>query len=130
MLRMRALLAALLFVASVVASFSAAANNWSSLFKNGPAEFFDDEDMQLFLGAARKTLDGAAVNQTVSWENPKSKHRGDFTVLKEFDWKGNACRQVRVRNEAQGRKSENSHNLCKVDGRWRLVAASQLKGKK
>src|SRR3954469_11309814 len=113
MLCMRALLAALLFVASAVASFGAAADNWASLFKNGPAEFFDDEDMQLFLGAARKTLDGAAVNQPVTWENAKSKHRGDFTVLKEFDWKGNACREVRVRNEAQGRKSDNTHSLCK-----------------
>ena len=123
---MRSLLAALL----AAASFSAAADNWAGLFKNGPAEFFDDEDMQLFLGAARKTLDGAALNETQSWENPKSKHRGDFTVLRQFDWKANACKEVRVRNEAQGRKSDNTHNLCKVDGRWRLVAASQLKTKK
>jgi surface antigen len=126
---MRSFIAALLAAACALASPLAAANNWSGLFKNGPAEFFDDEDMQIFLATARKALDGAAVNQTVSWENPKSKNRGDFTVLKQFEWKANTCREVRVRNEAQGRKSDNAHNLCKVDGRWRLVAPSQLKAK-
>ena len=122
---MRLFLAAVL----ILGSTAAAADNWGALFKNGPAEFFDDEDMQIFLAAARKTLDSGAVEQTLSWENPKSKHHGDFTVLKDSAWKGNPCRQVRVRNEAQGRKSDNTHNLCKVDGRWRLVSASQLKGK-
>jgi surface antigen len=123
---MRLLLAAALLVASSAAT----ADNWAALFKNGPAEFFDDEDMQLFLAGARKTLDEGAVDQVVAWENPKSKNRGDFTVLKQFEWKGNACKLVRVRNEAQGRKSENAHNLCKVEGRWRLVAPSQLKSRK
>ena len=123
---MRLLLAAAL----ALAASSAAADNWAALFKNGPAQFFDDEDMQLFLAGARKTLDEGAVDQTLAWENAKSKHKGDFTVLKTFEWKTNPCKQVRVRNEAQGRKSDNTHNLCKVDGRWRLVAASQLKSKK
>jgi len=123
---MRLLLAAALALAAT----GAAADNWAALFKNGPAQFFDDEDMQMFLAGARKTLDEGAVDQVIAWENPKSKHRGDFTALKTFEWKGNACKQVRVRNEAQGRKSENTHNLCKVEGRWRLVAASQLKSKK
>jgi surface antigen len=123
---MRLFLAAALLVAAPLA----AADNWSSLFKNGPAEFFDDEDMQMFLASARKTLDGAKVGESIAWENPKSRHRGDFTVLKDFEWKGNRCRQVRVRNEAQGRRSDNTHNLCSIEARWRLVSASQLKAGK
>jgi hypothetical protein len=31
-----------------------------------------------------------------------------------------------VRNEAQGRKGDNKLNLCKVEGKWRLLSASQL----
>ena len=119
-----------LAIALLVTAPLAAADNWAALFKNSPAEFFDDEDMQLFLGTARKALDGAALNETVSWDNPKSKHRGDFTVLKQFEWKNNPCKAVRVRNEAQGRKSDNTHNLCSIEGRWRLVSASQLKAAK
>src|SRR4051812_44350229 len=103
-----------LAIALLVAAPLAAADNWAALFKNGPAQFFDDEDMQLFLASARKTLDGGSVDQTLSWENPKSKHRGDFTVLKQFEWKNRSCKEVRVRNEAQGRKSENTHSLCMV----------------
>ena len=123
---MRLFLAAALLAAAPLA----AADNWAALFNNSPAEFFDDEDMQMFLATARKTLDGGKVGEPVSWENPKSRHRGNFTVLKDFDWKGKACRQLRVHNEAQGRKSDNTHNLCSIDGRWRLVATSQLKAKK
>jgi hypothetical protein len=30
-----------------------------------------------------------------------------------------------VRNEAQGRKGDNKLNLCKKDGKWRLLSSSQ-----
>jgi surface antigen len=126
---MRLFITGVLAAACALASPLAAANNWASLFKNSPAEFFDDEDIQMFLATARKTLDSGKVGETLAWQNPKSKNRGDFTVLKQFEWKGNPCREVRVRNEAQGRKSDNTHNLCSIDARWRLVAPSQIKAK-
>jgi hypothetical protein len=52
-----------------------------------------------------------------------------MTVLRSFESKGRPCKEVRVRNEARGRKSDNRNTLCKVDERWRLVGSSQLKGK-
>jgi hypothetical protein len=36
---------------------------------------------------------------------------------------------VKVHNEAQGRKGDNTFNLCQVDGKWRMLSASQLKKK-
>ena len=123
------LFTALLCAACVLAAPGAAAQNWINLLKNTPAEYFDDEDLRLFLDAARKTLDQAPDNQPVAWENPKSRNRGEMTVLRTFESKGNSCKEVRVRNESRGRKSDNRRILCKVDERWRLVSEAQLKGK-
>ena len=125
----RFLPAALLGAACALLSPGATAQNWVTLLKNTPAEYFDDEDLRLFLDAARKTLNEAPDNQPVAWENPKSRNRGEMTVLRSFESKGNACKEVRVRNESRGRKSDNSRTLCKVDERWRLMGSSQMKGK-
>ena len=106
---------------------SAMAQNWVGLLKNTAAERFDDEDLRLFMDNSRKALAEGKVGETSSWENPKTRARGDITVLRVFESKGRSCREVRVRNQAQGRKGDNTFNLCQVDGKWRLLSASQLK---
>jgi len=114
---MRALLAAAL----VLASTGACGAGFIGLLKGSPAEIFDDTDLHLFLNAARKTLDEGTENQSFAWQNPQTGHRGEFTVLSRFESKGRACKRVRVHNEAGGRKSNMSHNVCVVQGAWRLV---------
>jgi len=47
-------------------------------------------------------------------------------VLRSFESKGRPCKEVRVRNHAQGRKGDNKLSLCKVDEKWRRLSASQL----
>ena len=94
---------------------------FTGLLKGGPAELFDDTDLHLFLDAARKALDEGVENQSFAWQNPKNNHRGEFTVLKRFESKGRPCKQVRVHNEADGRKSNMRHNACIVNGTWRLM---------
>jgi surface antigen len=116
----------LVAIVLALAASAATAQNWIGLLKNTPAERFDEEDIRLFLDASRKALNEAAENQPQSWENPKTRARGEITVLKSFESKGRPCKEVRVRNEAQGRKGDNKLNLCKVDGKWRLLSASQL----
>ncbi len=113
---MKTILALVLLLAS-----TAAGAQFVALLKNSPAELFDDMDLRLFLDTARRALDEGAESQPMAWNNPDTGHRGDMTVLKSFQSDGRACRLLRVRNEAQGRKSDMQHNLCKVDGRWRLV---------
>jgi surface antigen len=105
----------------------ASAQNWVGILKNTPAERFDEEDLRLFLDASRKALNESPDNQTQSWENPKTRAHGDITVLRSFESKGLPCKEVRVRNEAQGRKGDNKLNLCKKDDKWRLVGTSQIK---
>jgi surface antigen len=110
-------------------AFPVAAQNWVGLLKNTPAERFDDEDLRLFLDTSRKALAEGKDNETMSWENPKTRARGDITVLRRFEWKTHPCREVRLNNEAQGRKGTSTLGLCQVDGKWRLLSSSQMKKK-
>lgn len=100
---------------------------YASLLRDSAAQRFDDEDLRLFLDNARKALNETPDNQTASWENPKTRHRGEVTVLRSFEAMGGRCKEVKVLNQAQGRKETNNFNLCQLDGKWRLVSASQLK---
>ena len=116
--------ALIVLLASLVAG-PALALNWVPLLKNSPAERFDEDDLQMFLAAARKTVNETPDNQTVSWENPDTKHHGDFTILKSFQKDGRSCKRVRVRNEADGRKASSVVDACQVGAKWRLIGAPQ-----
>ncbi len=113
--------------ALAIAALPVAAQNFHGLMKDTPAEKFNDVDMRLFNQAAAKALTEAALGETVSWENPVSRNRGDMKVLKVFTWKDNPCRQVRVRNQAGDRKASNALNVCRVSDKWRLVSPTELK---
>jgi len=113
------LLLALLFT---LLAAPAAAQNWVALLKNTPAERFDDEDLRLFMDNGRKALAEGKVNETASWENPKTRARGYIKVLRDFEHKKMPCREVEMHNEAQGRKNTSTLKLCQLDGKWRLLS--------
>lgn len=113
----------ILATAFVFFASPALAINWIPVLKNTPAERFDEEDLRLFLEAGRKALNDTPDNQSVTWENPATKAGGELTVLKSYESKGQACKSVRVRNHAEGRKNDVTLNACRVDNRWRLVGS-------
>ena len=115
-----------LILAAACAS-PALAQNWVGLLKNTPAERFDEEDLRLFMDAARKALDETPEKKPLLWENPKTRARGELTVLRSFESKGRPCKELRVRNEVPGRKGDTSLSFCSVEGKWRLLSASQKK---
>ena len=114
-------------LALAAASSAAAAQNWVGMLKNTPAERFDEDDLRIFMDAGRKALNDTPDNQSVTWENPQTKAGGEITVLRSFESKGRPCKDLRLRNQAQGRKGESKPTLCRVEGKWRLLSASQLK---
>ena len=120
---------ALLLVALAAGVFPAAAQNWTPLLKDTPAERFDEEDLRLFKEAARKTLESAPPGQVIAWDNPKTRRSGEFKLLREFKWKGLPCKEVQVRTEGDGRHNEAVRYACRKDGRWRLASPTQLKAK-
>ena len=117
----------LIGIAFAALSATASAQNWIGLLKNTPAERFDEEDIRLFLDVARKALDESPVGQTLSWDNPKTRARGELAVLRDFESKGRTCRDLRVRNEVPGRKGDTRLSFCKVEGKWRLLSGAQKK---
>jgi surface antigen len=120
----------ILVIAFAFFASPAFAVNWISVLKNTPAERFDEEDIRLFLEAARKTLNETPDNQPVTWQNPATKAGGELTVLKSYESKGQACKALRVRNQAAGRKNDVTLNACKVENRWRLVGSPSSSKKK
>jgi surface antigen len=124
---MKPLAAILLAAAAAAAAPAATAQNWVGLLKNTPAERFDEEDLRLFMDTARKALDGAAEKQPLAWENPKTRARGELTVLRSFESKGRPCKELRVRNEVPGRKGDTRLSFCRVEDKWRLLSAAQKK---
>ena len=113
----------ILVTAFALSASPAFAVNWISVLKNTPAERFDEEDIRLFLEAARKTLNDTPDNQSVTWQNPSTKAGGELTILKSYESKGQPCKAMRVRNQAAGRKNDVTLNACKVENRWRLVGS-------
>ena len=116
----------LVAIVLALAASAATAQNWIGLLKNTPAERFDKEDLRIFVATSDKALDETPDGQTLSWENPKTQHHGQITVLRSFESKGRSCKDLRVRNEADGRKGDNKLSWCKVDGKWRLLSASPM----
>jgi surface antigen len=113
-------------VAAALALAAACANaQIYGLLKDAPSSYFNDVDMQLFQEAATKALESGAVNQTITWQNPKTRHHGDITVLREFESKQRPCKQVRVRNDANGVKSDVRLDVCTIEGKWKIVSQSQ-----
>jgi hypothetical protein len=108
------------------APIEAHALNWYPILQGTPFEQFEEDDLQFFIAASRKTLNEAPDNQTVRWENPDTGRHGEITAVQSFEWQGRPCRQVRVVNEGDGRKASNLLYACKVESKWKLVSPSQL----
>ena len=116
----------LALVMLLAAALGAQAQVVQPLMQQTPASMFTDEDRKIFLAAWKKLLEQDADNATERWANPGNGHGGELTLQRSFEWRGSPCKEVRIRNQAQGRKADTTLNSCKVDGKWRLVSAEQL----
>ena len=117
----------LAFAMLLLPALAAQAQVVQPLMKDTPSSLFTDEDRKLFRAAWAKLLEQDADQATETWSNPQNGHGGELTLQRSFEWRGNPCKEVRIRNQAQGRKADSTLNSCKVDGKWRLVSAEQLK---
>ena len=104
----------------------AAAQQWASEFKGSPVQFFDREDHRLLEQTMYTALDQPSGNRPVTWENPKTGHKGNIVVVRDFNSKGRDCKELQFNNEAQGRKGDERLSFCRIDGKWRALGSSQL----
>jgi surface antigen len=111
-----------LIVASLsVLALPAQAFNIYPLFRDTPAERFNDRDIDLFLEAKGKALAGQPVGEPVRWENPATSASGSITVIEEFEAGGRPCKRLRIENRANGQTGTGLWQYCREpDGRWEL----------
>ena len=119
---MKALLATVLLALSPFAL----GQQWASEFKGSPVQFFDREDYRLLEETMYRALDEPSGKQPVAWENPKTGHRGDIVVVRDFVSKGRDCKELQFNHEAQGRKGGEHLYFCRIEGTWKAMGSSQL----
>jgi surface antigen len=118
---MRLAFAAMLLAATLATPVYA--NGWIALLKNTPAERFDDEDIGMFVAAAKTALDAEGEPKPVAWSNPATGSGGSFTELdKSVAKDGSPCKRLRITTYAKGRSEKAATwSACKgSDGRWRF----------
>jgi surface antigen len=112
----------------VAACTTAAAAGWVMLLKDTPAQKFQEEDLRMFLEAARDALNAEGPPKPVQWSNPKNGTGGSFLVIGESTREGMPCRRLRFSTYAPGYpnppKSSTTWTACKnAEGRWKLADA-------
>lgn len=121
MFRTWALAIALSLSGSVVS-----AAGWVAILKDTPADKFQDEDLEMFLGTARQVLNADDNSQPVEWANPETGAGGSFKVLGQSKSpEGLACKRVRFTVYALKRSPKSSTwTACRTaEGKWRLQGA-------
>jgi surface antigen len=101
-----------------------AAAGWVSVLKGTAAESFQDEELRMFLDAARQALNSEGPPKPVDWANADHSIGGSFLVVGESVGSGGVpCKRVRFSTYAPNyRKSTSTWTACKSsDGRWHLA---------
>jgi surface antigen len=104
----------------------AAAAGWVSVLKGTAAESFQEEELRMFLDAARQAVNSEGPPKPVDWANADRSIGGSFLVVGESVGNGGMpCKRVRFSTYAPNyRKSTTTWTICKAsDGRWRLAEA-------
>lgn len=119
--RCKVLLATL---ALVLIPAAASAAGWGALLLQGPTQWFNGDDMKLFVDSAREALENAPVGKTIEWTNPATRHSGATAVLAESSQDGRPCKTIRVDTQARGMRESMRYVACREpDGRWGLSVA-------
>ncbi|WP_157359925.1 hypothetical protein [Caldimonas brevitalea] len=103
-----------------------AAQNWTSMLKNTPAEHLNEDDVRLLREAARKVLDDPQAGASENWINSTTQNRGQVTATKSFRWQDHPCRSLQLDYELGGHKGRTPISLCRVEGRWRAISPSEI----
>ena len=80
---------------------------------------FTEEDRNIFHDALEHALNETKMKVPHHWKNPKTGAKGEIVVQQALAAPNNACRYVRVTNEAKARVGKGSYVFCrKPDGSW------------
>ena len=102
---------------------AASGGGWITVLKNTPAEAFEDDDLRMFLDAAKKALDAGGTPEKVTWANPATGAGGDFLITgQSTNPDGAPCKRMHFNIYARNyTPMPVTWTACKnAEGRWRL----------
>jgi surface antigen len=90
------------------------------VFTDAPYTYFNEKDRQVFRDTLDNALNGAKDNELRSWSNPATGSAGEITPVRQFERAGRDCREVKIFNQAHGRRNQSLQVFCKQpDGVWK-----------
>jgi surface antigen len=90
------------------------------VFSDTPYSYFNEKDRSIFHDTLDKALNGAKDNELSHWSNPKTGSAGEITPVRQFQYSGRDCREVKIFNQSHGRRNQSLQVFCKQpDGSWK-----------
>lgn len=118
-MRLRVILSVLLLLALVTSAQAALNLKWLEF---SPAKHFTKTDWDLLRGAARTALSERDNGETVEWRNQETGHYGTLTPISSLEVDGRPCRDLVIRNFAEGLQGGGTYRLCRMQGgEWKLL---------
>lgn len=118
-MKIRITLSLLLLLGAPVASQAALNLKWLEL---SPAKHFNKTDWDLLRSAAGTALNEKANGESVEWRNQESGHYGSLTPISRVEVDGRPCRDLVIRNFAEGLQGGGTYRLCRMqDDEWKLL---------
>jgi surface antigen len=109
---------------SLLVAVSAAMAQNLTFLRESPIAWLDDTDRAIL----SETIDAVLASPdgtTTDWLNPETGSKGRIQVLDTHAAFGTTCRNLKMLNEAKGRKNGGVYNLClSQDGIWRFAPNS------
>src|SRR5262249_48915490 len=100
---------------------SAQAANLSFLHDSAMSEF-NDEDVRLLTDAFNAVVADQKTPVSRKWKNDASGNSGELRALAAFPGpKGEACKRVRITNQAKKYSGKATYTVCKMPEGWQLV---------
>ncbi len=82
----------------------------------------DEEDRRAAMEAEYAALEEEELGRRHEWENPRSGHRGEVVMQREFERDGRRCREYEHKIYIDGEPDILRGQSCRGDdGRWRSV---------
>ena len=84
--------------------------------------YFNEADLKLFEAAFQDALNKAAVGETRTWANAKTRSSGEIKLIGTFERDGQSCRTLNIANKAKTASGSADYRFCKqASGKWALI---------
>jgi len=97
-------------------------SNWTA-FKGAAIEWFDDDDIRLFMAAVDSVVADEATPAERHWKNEKTGHSGSLRTMSAFVGpNGVRCKRLHIENHAGTRAGKTTLSTCDIPPNgWQLV---------